>query len=183
MPFYLFIVDFGLSLGWKKLFADMCLELNRKVLHKNQTSLQRFKTKCRAGIWFFLGCCNTHWFQVWKNSESRNYRIRVFKSFFFFSIREPNHWVQAFGKNPKRKGYQIQRITTGWGQGGGVLVKEPKKDPGSFSRQVFDPLKNKWRTAVIDNNRVYLIFRCPRLAVRTGYISIHTCGYRLDTRK
>jgi hypothetical protein len=35
-------------------------------------------------------------------------------------------------------------------------VKEPKKDPGSFSRQVFDPLKNKWRTAVMDKNRVYI---------------------------
>jgi hypothetical protein len=86
-------------------------------------------------------------------------------------------------KEPQKKRVSDSKNHHWVGAGRGFLVKEPKKDPGSFSRQVFDPLKNKWRTAVIDNNRVYLIFRCPRLAVRTGYISIHTCGYRLDTRK
>jgi hypothetical protein len=76
-----------------------------------------------------------------KHSESRNRRFRLFK-LFFSSIKEPNHWVEVFGKNPKEKGIRFKEppglpgISKNFKesplQGGWFFVKEPKKTRAVF---------------------------------------------------
>jgi len=46
-----------------------------------------------------------------KISESRNRRIRLFKNIFFSASKNRTTGFRGIWKEPKRKGYQIQRTT------------------------------------------------------------------------